>query len=237
MRQWRRAIALLLLLAVPVSALPAVSPAMNYLLHCQGCHKEDGSGQPGYVPDFRGTVARFLTLPEGRAYLGRVPGVSQSLLDDGQRAAVLNWIVATFDPGNVPTTFTSYTARELAVYRTDPVSQANAERSRLLQRISTTATAPPPQFAICAACHPTSLDHASSIGPNLRGVVGRPAGSLAAFQYSAAMKASGILWTREALDAFLTNVQQKVPGTQMTITGVPDAADRAAVIAYLESLR
>jgi cytochrome c len=237
MRQWRRAVALLLA-GVPISALPAVSPAMNYLMHCQGCHQDDGSGQPGYVPDFRGTVARFLTLPEGRAYLGRVPGVSQSLLSDTERAAVLNWIIATFDASNVPATFTSYTAHELAVYRTDPVSQANAERDRLLRRISATTTAaPPPQFAVCAACHPTSSDGASAMGPNLRALIGRPAGSLAAFPYSAAMKASGIAWTREALDAFLTNVQQQVPGTQMAFTGIPDAADRAAVIAYLESLR
>ncbi len=215
---------------------------MNYLMHCQGCHKEDGSGQAGYVPDFRGTVARFLTLPEGRAYLGRVPGVSQSLLDDSDRAAVLNWIVASFDAGNVPATFASYTAPELALYRTDPVSQANAERDRLLRRISQSPivpapSEPPSQFAVCAACHPTSADGASAMGPNLRGIVGRSAGSLAAFPYSEAMKRSGIVWTREALDAFLTNVQQKVPGTQMTITGIPDAADRAAVITYLESLR
>jgi cytochrome c2 len=230
--------------------------AMNYLLNCQGCHTADGSGQPGYVPDFRESVARFLVIPQGREYLGRVPGASQSLLSDPDRAAVLNWILVTFDAKHVPASFKPYTAAEMAVYRQDPLSHAETERGRLLQRIAYTdsvaagvgsssvpaqspavAATPPPQFALCAACHPTSSDRASAIGPNLRNVVGRRAGTLDGFQYSSAMKSSGIIWTREELDAFLSNVQRKVPGTMMTLAGVPDPSDREAVIAYLQSLR
>ena len=74
------------------------------------------------------------------------------------------------------------------------------------------------------------------MGPNLRGVVGRRAGALPSFTYSAAMKSSGIVWTRETLDDYLSNVQNKVPGSMMALPGVPDPADRTAVIAYLETL-
>jgi cytochrome c2 len=257
-------LAALLLLCLLAPTAHASLPAMNYLLNCQGCHKADGSGQPGYVPDFRGSVARFLTLPEGRAYLGRVPGTAQSLLSDSDRAEVLNWIVAKFDPTHVPATFVPYISAELAVYRREPLSRAGAERLRLIARLaddsrlfmmtsyrepaassagsspapslSAGSSAPPPQFVLCAACHPISSDGASAMGPNLRGVLGRRAGTLPGFAYSAAMKSSTIVWTRETLDDYLTNVQNKVPGTMMTLPGVPDSGDRAAVIAYLETL-
>jgi cytochrome c len=96
---------------------------------------------------------------------------------------------------------------------------------------------PPPQFAICSACHTTSADGANSMGPNLRGVVGRKAGTAPGFQYSEAMKGSGIRWTPQELNSFLTDVTAKVPGTLMPFPGLPDAQDRQAVIAYLKSLK
>jgi cytochrome c2 len=238
----------------------AASAAGDYLVNCQGCHKENGSGQRGYVPDFRGSVARFLALPQGRAYLGRVPGTAQSFLGDAERAGVLNWIVTQFDPEHLPANFVPYSAKELATYRQNPLSQASVERARVLSLIaesnaaqSQAASTPseptasgqpaqpsiaaPPQFALCAACHPTSTDGASAMGPNLRGVVGRKAGALSGFAYSPAMRKSAITWTREEIDAYLLNVQQKVPGAMMTLATVPNSADRAAIIAYLESLR
>jgi cytochrome c len=96
---------------------------------------------------------------------------------------------------------------------------------------------PPAQFAICSACHTTTTDGANSMGPNLRGVVGRKAGTAPGFQYSAAMKKSGIRWTPQELNAFLADVPAKVPGTLMPFPGLPDAQDRQAVIAYLQSLK
>ena len=110
--------------------------ALNYMLHCQGCHMNDGSGQPGYVPDLRGSIARFLHVPEGRAYLARVPGTAQSYLDDQERAAVLNWMVTQFDAEHVPARFSPYTATELAKYRRDPESRATAERARIIKLIA-----------------------------------------------------------------------------------------------------
>jgi cytochrome c len=100
----------------------------------------------------------------------------------------------------------------------------------------TTPPTPPPQFAVCAACHTTSADGENSMGPNLRGVVGRKAGTAPGFQYSQAMRDSGIRWTPEELDSYLTDVAAKVPGTLMPFNGFPDAQDRQAVIGYLKSL-
>lgn len=92
-------------------------------------------------------------------------------------------------------------------------------------------------FAACSSCHAVAPGAASGIGPNLHGVVGRKAGSLAGFAYSEAMAKSGITWTEAELSAFLANPSGKVPGTAMAAGQVADAERRAAVVAYLASLK
>lgn len=92
-------------------------------------------------------------------------------------------------------------------------------------------------FAVCAACHSVEPGGASGIGPNLHGVVGRAAGTLAGFTYSKAMSGSGITWSEAELQAFLANPSAKVPGTAMAAGQVADAQRRAAIIAYLASLK
>lgn len=84
-------------------------------------------------------------------------------------------------------------------------------------------------YQVCTGCH--SVD-ANDIGPKHRGVVGRPAGSVPGYAYSAALKRSGIVWTPENLDKWLTNPQQMAPGTKMYFS-VSNVRDRADIIAYL----
>jgi len=88
----------------------------------------------------------------------------------------------------------------------------------------------------CAACHTFNKGGRTLVGPNLWGVVGRPKGSEAGFNYSAAMKAKGGNWTIEDLNQFLTNPKGYVPGTNMTFAGVARAGERADLIVYLNSL-
>lgn len=90
-------------------------------------------------------------------------------------------------------------------------------------------------FAPCQSCHSAEKDGGSRVGPNLYGVVGRKAGTVADYRYSPAMRNSGIVWTADTLDRFLAAPAQTVPGTRMG-TSVPDAARRRAVIAYLNGL-
>jgi cytochrome c2 len=249
------ALVLCLMPAVPAAAAQATpaapggtyDAAMNYRLHCEGCHKDDGSGQPGFIPDLRGHVSRFLVLGDGRAYLARVPGSAQSLLNDAERAEVLNWIVGTFDPRNLPRDFQPYRADEMARWRHDALSDPMRERARLLAMLDArgaggggSAPAParaPAEFALCAACHPVSSDAAHGIGPNLRGIVGRKSGSASGFTYSAALRNSKLVWDRESLDRFLAAPASTVPGNFMSYPGVSDPAARAAIIAYLEAQR
>lgn len=87
----------------------------------------------------------------------------------------------------------------------------------------------------CTVCH--SLQPApGKMGPPLAGVAGRKAGTAPGFAYSTALKASGITWTPDQLNAFIKAPGKAVPGTKMLL-GAPDAAQRAAVIEYLTSVK
>jgi cytochrome c len=82
----------------------------------------------------------------------------------------------------------------------------------------------------CQGCH--SIDR-NRIGPMHKGLFGRKAGTVPGFNYSDAMKNSGIVWNEQTLDQFLQAPRKLVPGTKMTYAGVPDPQDRADLIAYL----
>jgi cytochrome c len=81
----------------------------------------------------------------------------------------------------------------------------------------------------CQGCH--SLDE-NDVGPRHRGVVGRKAGSVPGYAYSAALKGSNIVWTPANLDRWLQGPQKMVPGSKMYFS-VQDAQRRADIIAYL----
>jgi cytochrome c len=84
--------------------------------------------------------------------------------------------------------------------------------------------------ARCTACH--SLDY-NGVGPAHRGVFGRAAAQAPGFAYSEALKSAHIVWNEETLDRWLTDPEKFVPGQRMGIN-VPEAKDRADVIAYLK---
>ncbi len=86
---------------------------------------------------------------------------------------------------------------------------------------------------VCSACHAT--DH-NKVGPLLQGVVGRRAGSVPGYPYSAALAQAGITWDADTLDKWLAGPQHFIPGAQMPFS-LPDAVRRRDVIAYLETLK
>jgi cytochrome c len=87
-------------------------------------------------------------------------------------------------------------------------------------------------FAQCRACHVTEAG-VNRIGPSLHNIVGREAGRVAGYSYSAANANSGITWTPEKLFQYLENPQRVVPGTKMAFAGIPDPQRRADLIAWL----
>jgi cytochrome c2 len=89
------------------------------------------------------------------------------------------------------------------------------------------------RFEECATCHTTERG-VNNVGPSLNGVFERKAGEIADFRYSPALKKSGITWTPQTLDTFIADPQKQVPGNRMPFAGMPDAGDRADLIAYLQ---
>jgi cytochrome c len=89
-------------------------------------------------------------------------------------------------------------------------------------------------FLVCRACHQVGPGAKVAVGPVLNGVVGRKAGTYPGYQYSPANKDSGIVWTPEELDKYLTSPQTVVPHTKMIFPGLKDEQKRKDVIAYLE---
>jgi cytochrome c len=84
----------------------------------------------------------------------------------------------------------------------------------------------------CSGCHGTDT---SKEGPRLGGIIGRKAGSVAGFQYSDALRSSGIVWNEDLVNKWLENPERLVKDNDMDFH-VSNPDERAAVVAYLKSL-
>ena len=109
----------------------AAQAQFNYILHCQGCHMADGRETPGKIPPLIG-AARFLEVEGGREFLVRVPGVSLSIIPDGELAELMNWMLYRFSAEDMPTDFVPYTAEEIGRYRQEPLVEVETVRAGLL---------------------------------------------------------------------------------------------------------
>jgi cytochrome c2 len=92
-------------------------------------------------------------------------------------------------------------------------------------------------FQRCFACHSVVAGEDKLPGPNLRGVVGRRAGTQPGFRFSPALIQAGergLVWTRATLDAYLADPERFLPGTEMGMPGLSLAVDRRDVIDYLQ---
>ena len=112
---------------------------------------------------------------------------------------------------------------------------ASQARARPPVGFNQLALGPSPQHAASDAA-PVLLAFAPPFGPTLRGVYGRPAGSVAGFDYSATFmaKLKGMEWNEAALDVWITSPQAWVPGVYMYYKQ-PDADVRRKIIAYLKA--
>ena len=89
----------------------------------------------------------------------------------------------------------------------------------------------------CAICHTLKRGQPFLFGPSLNGIVGRPAGSLAGFPYSDALKKSGLVWTEDNLRKWLADSARTVPHTLMEHVSVSDPAEQIYVVEYLKTLK
>lgn len=89
----------------------------DYLLHCSGCHRPDGTGSAPDVPSLRGAIGSLVATPEGREYIARVPEVAQSPLDDDDLARLLNWVLQEFNADTLPARFRPLEGAEVGAAR------------------------------------------------------------------------------------------------------------------------
>lgn len=89
----------------------------------------------------------------------------------------------------------------------------------------------------CGGCHQVGESARGGFGPELNGIIGRKAGTTTDYQYSDAMKNSGVVWTRETLAAYIENPKGVVSGTRMIFWGISDPEKIANLLAYLQTFQ
>ena len=89
----------------------------------------------------------------------------------------------------------------------------------------------------CGGCHSIGEGARGGFGPELNGIIGRPAGTTQDYQYSDAMKNSGVVWTREKLAAYIEDPKAVVSGTRMIFWGISDQEKIENILAYLATFQ
>lgn len=139
----------------------------DYMLNCGGCHRFSGEGvSKNAIPSFVNSIGLFTHLPEGREYMIRVPGAAQSLLGNAELAEVLNWIVATYSPDQLPADFRPFTASEVGAVRRYRFDDVMVARHRLTAELESQGLKPAPYLygANAGAGAPAPAGHAAAAG-------------------------------------------------------------------------
>jgi cytochrome c len=89
-------------------------------------------------------------------------------------------------------------------------------------------------FGVCKTCHQIGETAKNNVGPVLNGVIGRKAGSVAGYSYSAANKDSGITWDEATFREYIKDPKAKVPGTKMAYAGLKDEQKTSDLVAFLK---
>ena len=112
---------------------PMSRAARTYASNCQGCHGDRGRSATE-IPVLAGRVGYFARIPAGRRYLVQVPNVALNPSSDQDLAEVLNWMLRTYSPAQLPRDFVPYTAAEVAALRAERID-AVARRAHIVDEL------------------------------------------------------------------------------------------------------
>ncbi|MFK7830335.1 MAG: cytochrome c [Congregibacter sp.] len=128
----QRSCAVTLFLVLVAIGTAQATPRSDYLLHCGGCHLENGQGTPPEVPDLRQDLDWLAASAAGRSYLTRVPGASQVPLSDQRLAGIYNWIFSVYYP--LQTDIALFSAEEITATRSLPLHDPLSARNVLVKQ-------------------------------------------------------------------------------------------------------
>ena len=89
-------------------------------------------------------------------------------------------------------------------------------------------------FGVCKACHQIGETAKNNVGPQLNGIIGRKAGTVAGYNYTAANKDSGITWDEATFREYIKDPKAKIPGTKMIYAGLKDEKRIDDLLAFLK---
>lgn len=127
--------ALLAAMSAHAQSYDAARARRDWVLNCMGCHTADGRGIPGKVPPLRDSLGHFVSLKDGREFIMRVPGASNSALSDAELANVLNWVLGTMNTQSRPAALAPFTADEVAAHRRPALTDVARVRARLVKEL------------------------------------------------------------------------------------------------------
>ena len=126
---------LAVLLLAGFTAAAMADPAQNYMLYCMGCHGAQAEGVPGKVPALAHSLGNFMRLPAGRDYLLRVPGAANTVLNDADLTAVLNWLAAEYSAEEIKTGVAPFSVEEVTAHRHEPLIAVLARRREVIRAL------------------------------------------------------------------------------------------------------
>lgn len=89
-------------------------------------------------------------------------------------------------------------------------------------------------FGVCKACHQIGETAKNNVGPQLNGIIGRKAGTVDGYNYSAANKGSGLTWDEATFREYIKDPKAKIPGTKMIYAGLKDEKRIDDLLAFLK---
>lgn len=157
-------------------------------------------------------VARTLVGPGMPVWSAAFLPDNRTLLTGGADRVIRRWNAVTGEA--IGPAMAGRPADPLAAYAGDPGAQV---------------------FRACVACHTLKADQGNRAGPTLAGLFGRRIATLAGYNFSPALKKLDIVWTPETVEKlFELGPATFTPGTKMPEQTISSAADRAALVKFLQ---
>jgi len=200
---------------------------------CTSCHTLDEGGKNGLGPNLYGIMGQPAGAVDGYTY-------SKALMESG-----LTWDAATFlgfvtKPKKVVKgTKMSFRGIKKPTQRADLLAyfQTLGGRQEGAAAIGDVAAGRAVAENHCVVCHTFEKGGKVVFGPNLFDIYGKPAAAIEGYEYSDALRNSGLVWNYLNLQEFLAHPEQFVPGTKARFPGLTSAQQKADILEYMKTLQ